>query len=180
MVKTLNVREEKALRYLLTNDINNFNAMMCKDVDINIYNTLVDIIIAKGYAQMKNNVLLCTSRFVNEYINVNLDWIDEYRKLFAVQLNRISNKEDVKKEMREFLKANIEFDKDIVIKAAKLYIDEKAKDNYLYVLSSLNFIKKGNLKEYCELIKFKEDNKQNIGEEDGKQNDFSGNLSWVS
>ena len=81
------------------------------------------------------------------------DWIDEYRELFPVYHK--GDKIGCISKMKDFIKL-YKFDKETILRATKFYIEDRSKDNYVYLRQAHYFIfkdKTSDLSAYCERTK---------------------------
>lgn len=91
-----------------------------------------------------------------------LEWLNEWLDLFPKGLNKIigydvhGNKNECHKRMSKFRKDNFEiYNKDIIIKATKLYLNEREKERWQYCKKNVKFIYDENgsmLENYCDRI----------------------------
>lgn len=91
-----------------------------------------------------------------------LDWLNEWLELFPKGLNKLigydvhGNKNECHKRMSKFRKDNYElYNKDIIIKATKLYLNERQKDKWQFCKKNVKFIYDENgsmLENYCDRI----------------------------
>lgn len=78
-----------------------------------------------------------------------LEWIDEFREIFpkGVRSGGLpvrGDKQSCLKKIRKFLKEYTEYDKDLILKATKNYVENKARDQYNYMQTAHYFIYKNN------------------------------------
>lgn len=91
-----------------------------------------------------------------------LEWLNDWLELFPKGLNKIlgydvhGNKSECHKRMSKFRKDNFElYNKDIIMKATKLYLNEREKEKWQYCKKNVKFIYDENgsmLENYCDRV----------------------------
>lgn len=91
-----------------------------------------------------------------------LEWINDWLELFPKGLNKTlgydvhGNKNECHKRMSKFRKDNFElYNKDIIMKATKLYLNEREKEKWQFCKKNVKFIYDENgsmLENYCDRI----------------------------
>ena len=140
--KTIILEKEKDLYYLHKENYINF-----KDKEIIILTKKTENLLSK-----KNNLEEKKEELIDN------EFIKNFLKGFPP--NRYGVKEELKKELENFIK-KYEYSKEIIIEAKEQYLQDESNKNYLYVLLSTNFIKK-KLESYCRFISIKKENESNI------------------
>lgn len=137
---------------------NNFNVSLPLKVDIYSLEQ-------RGWVKLnldENNVLQSielNQKALNILKKTDLDcesWIEEWRNLFPPKVKSggylvRGDKNGVLKKMKNFIKNNPEFTKDIIFKATENYIKSKKKDGYNYMKLAHYFIEKDNVSELASL-----------------------------
>jgi hypothetical protein len=117
--------------------------------------------------------LRVTNKFIEEYIQDDIkkvknnvsEWIDEWYDLFPKGIKVFgylvrSDKNGCLRKMKDFIKLNPQFSKEIILKATKNFIDYCKLNNYSSIQMAHYFISKdkiSNLAGYCEAVKDKLD-----------------------
>lgn len=89
--------------------------------------------------------------FSNKKAKIDLnELVKEFRDLFPKGKNSggypyKGDKQGCMKKMSKFLKNNPEFDKELILKATKAYVNSKRKDNFAYMHLPHYFIEKNNV-----------------------------------
>lgn len=79
-----------------------------------------------------------------------LEWINDFREIFPKGIRSgglpvRGDKQSCLKKMRKFVKEYPEYDKDLILKATKNYVDNKAREQYNYMQTAHYFIYKQNM-----------------------------------
>lgn len=101
---------------------------------------------------------------------LSIGWIQEYRDLFpiGVKSGGFPVRGDLKgctKKMERFLEDYPEYDKEIILKATKSYVDKKRLENYAYMQLAHYFIKKDDISSLaaeCENLRESIEHKETI------------------
>ncbi len=95
--------------------------------------------------------LIHTPQLVKKVIEKpSIEWIQEYRELFPVGVRSggFPVRGDLKgciKKMEEFLETYPEYDKELILKVTKDYVERKKQDGYAYMQLAHYFIKKDDI-----------------------------------
>lgn len=115
----------------------------------------------RGFIKIMNGSGLVVLRGKLEVKPTDIEWIDEYRKLFSgLKLGSMGDRKSCINKMQEFLTDNPQYNQEIVMLATKLYISGVT--NYTYLMKADNFIsvskdntkvgRRSELAVYCEEV----------------------------
>ena len=143
-VPTLELYDSKDLYYLHTENFIKFES----------YNVIM--ITKKG-----EDLVMSKNKIIIDKLELTDNKINEFIKGFPA--SRYNKLIDVKKQLKSFIETN-DYSWDIIIKAKNQYINDKAKENFTYIMTIINFISK-KLDDYCRAIKL--NNNEKLPSDDG-------------
>jgi len=160
--KKMNYRLYTALFYLYKGNIKAFYELICTDPipKLELYDSEdLYYLHNEGFIKFESyNIVMITKKGegivigknkpVSDRLKLDTDKVNKFIKGFPAQ--RYSNLTDVKKQLESFIEVN-DYKWEIIIEAKNQYIDDKAKENFTYTMTVINFISK-KLDDYCRAI----------------------------
>lgn len=168
----ININQALMLWFIETKDtytakkyIDTFGTFSTSDLDY-----LIDCGFVEG-DKYDFSTLIVTEKYKNLNQKRNKEdsvelWIDEWYELFPKGVKSGGyyavrcDKQGCIKKLKNFIKNNPEFDKNVILKATKKYVDEAALQGYAYMKTAPYFIEKSGvslLAGFCENVSSKEE-----------------------